>query len=878
MSSRQALIASYYVPQAALDSSSRRLLYFIDFLQKAGWRVTVAAKNLVGSERAIANLQQRGVAVYPLYKRTIAELVSAQRFDVALLAFWHIAEPLMNTIRQLSPATRIVVDSMDLHFVRHARRAFASTPSAAEGEGVDANYADEMARELNVYAAADSVLAVSRKEAALITDFIGDSALARVVGDCEEPDQSQVAFDERRGMIFVGNFEHPPNADAVQFLCSAVVPRIPERILERHPIYIVGRDLGAVPLNGSGAVKAVRMVGWVPNLKPYIETARISVIPLLYGAGTKRKVIQTLMAGTPAVSTTVGLEGLDLEDGEHLLVADDPASFASAIERLLTDRRLWEKLARAGREHVLRQHDPSTSLRDLLAAFADVLKKEPKVRLLRGSRSELPDNNRRNPEKDVYDGVVRRIRRIVRQRIPNEAIVAVVSRGDPDLMQLGGRRAWHFPRGHDGSYAGYHPADSTAAIDHLEQLRQEGADFVVFPSTALWWLGHYREFSRHLFSTFTVDYRDDDTCVIFDLRTARTAAPKSEVSAPGVEPLTSLGAGTVTRNGHDPLISVVIPTRDRANLLAASLASLETQTLDSASYEVVVVDDGSSDTTAAVCRSHQSRMDLKYMRVDRLGIAAAKNAGIFAARGGLVLFFDDDDVADRDLLRQHVRAHELNPDELAAVLGYTDWAQSLAINEVMRFVTDVGHYLFAYPSLVDGRRLDFTHFWGGRASCKRSLLSKYGLFRPEFDFGSEDIELAFRLAKRGFYVTYHSAAVQHMNRVVSYSDFCRRCERQGRSLALFSRMHSDPAVQEYCRVGEALERWPALKPELTVNMERTIQLETALAAGGGTDKELRRRLHEMYWWTFDACKVKGVTEGLEELREPAVASSGTLRG
>ena len=82
------------------------------------------------------------------------------------------------------------------------------------------------------------------------------------------------------------------------------------------------------------------------------------------------------------------------------------------------------------------------------------------------------------------------------------------------------------------------------------------------------------------------------------------------------------------------------------------------------------------------------------------------------------------------------------------MLGYTTWDPSLEVTPLMRFVTDVGHYLFAYDGLEDGQSLDWTYFWGGRSSCKRGLLLRYGLFNPTFTFGSEDIELGWRLARK----------------------------------------------------------------------------------------------------------------------------------
>jgi len=863
---RHALIASYYVPQTGLDSSSRRLLHIIDFLRDDGWHVTVLAKNLAGSERGGYVLRQRGIPVYPYRKQAIEDLVAAQRFDMALLAFWHIAEPLVNTLRRLSPQTRIIVDSMDVHFVRHARKSF----NADSGQSLDAAYGDEMVREVNVYASADAVLTVSLKEASLINDLVGDDGLAHLVPDCEELDQSRIPFHNRRGALFVGNFEHPPNADAVRFLCQSVVPLLDPQVLAEHPIYIVGRDLGQVVREFGSGLNNVHMVGWVPALSPYLEGARISVVPLRYGAGTKRKLIQTLMVGTPAVSTSVGLEGLGLEHDKHVLVADEPALFAASMERLLGDEPLWTDVARSGREHVLGTHNRVVAR----TAFFEVLRlayqRPPKARALTGGRSQLPESSRRYLERDAYEGLVRRIKRVMRQKLPPESNILVVSRGDPALVDFEGSRAWHFPRAADGAYAGFHPANSAVAIEHLEQLRQEGADFIVFPSTSMWWLGHYRELSDLLFSRFGLAYRNEDTGIIFDLREERGAAPadrKSHAPADTVDVVSRNAA--LHSNGRAPRISVVIPTHNRASLLGSSLDSLANQSLDVSEFEVIVVDDGSTDSTLDVCNTHGSRLQLTYKRVEHIGIAAAKNAGTFAATGSVVLFFDDDDIADRHLLAEHLHAHSENPDELVAVLGYTDWAQSLVISEVMDFVTNVGQYLFSYRRLEDGQRLDFTYFWGGRASCKRSLFAKYGVYRPEFEFGSEDIELAYRMSRYGFHVRYRRAAIQHMNRPLTFAEFCQRCERQGQSLALFSRMHPEPMVQRYCLVDEATEKWPSLQPGLSEDVRRVEELQLELRANGANKSALLEELRTLYWRSFDAYKLKGVARGLQRAEDAA---------
>jgi glycosyltransferase involved in cell wall biosynthesis len=108
------------------------------------------------------------------------------------------------------------------------------------------------------------------------------------------------------------------------------------------------------------------------------------------------------------------------------------------------------------------------------------------------------------------------IREVMRRAVPAGDTVLVVSKGDDALLEVEDRKAWHFPRGEDGRYAGYYPADSAAAVAHLEALRGEGAGFLLFPASAFWWLEHYRDFGRHLETCSRVVHRDDH-CLLFAL-------------------------------------------------------------------------------------------------------------------------------------------------------------------------------------------------------------------------------------------------------------------------------------------------------------------------------------------------------------------------
>jgi GT2 family glycosyltransferase len=106
-----------------------------------------------------------------------------------------------------------------------------------------------------------------------------------------------------------------------------------------------------------------------------------------------------------------------------------------------------------------------------------------------------PYAKRRTPDYEVF---VERVRQFVHEAVPPGATVLVMTRGDEELLRFADRRGWHFPQDDQGAYAGWYPADSAACIAELERLRARGADFLVIPETARWWLRHYVEFADHL--------------------------------------------------------------------------------------------------------------------------------------------------------------------------------------------------------------------------------------------------------------------------------------------------------------------------------------------------------------------------------------------
>lgn len=327
-------------------------------------------------------------------------------------------------------------------------------------------------------------------------------------------------------------------------------------------------------------------------------------------------------------------------------------------------------------------------------------------------------------------------------------------------------------------------------------------------------------------------------------------------------------------------LSVVIPTHNRARLLHRALESFACQTADRSVFEVVVVDDGSTDDTEATWRAYEDRLDTRYVPIQWAGLPSAKNAGIAAASGRLIVFADDDDLADPELVAEHIRVHADHPGKEVGALGYGTWDPSLPVTELMHYVTEVGQFLSSYKALRHGDMLDFHHFWGGRVSVKRELLVDGGGFDPESG-GLEDIEFAYRLSALGLRMVFTRRAVSYMLLSFDFDGFCRRCERTGRGLARFRMLHSGPIADQYetmllgaqartlaAVAAGALERQEAvsaaehrlgtLRPEVLalekrLEHRRWVSRSSPLARLSPT----RRRLYRLYDDSFRTSILKG---------------------
>jgi polysaccharide biosynthesis protein PslH len=189
--------------------------------------------------------------------------------------------------------------------------------------------------------------------------------------------QSLPANSASSTILFIGNMQYPPCVDAALYFCQEIFPRI-RRAISAAELWIVGRDPRpeVLKLNGGG----VHVTGRVEDVAPYYRQSAVSVVPLRAGGGTRLKILEAMAFGRPVVSTTIGCEGLDVVDNEHLIIADTPELFAEKTVRLLTDQRLQRRISTKGRQLVETRYDWDIIAGRLMEVYALMLEQPDRLK------------------------------------------------------------------------------------------------------------------------------------------------------------------------------------------------------------------------------------------------------------------------------------------------------------------------------------------------------------------------------------------------------------------------------------------------------------------------------------------------------------------
>ena len=365
------LVIDPLMPMYDRASGSKRLFEMLKLLAAGGNAVTFVARNGQGGERYAAELQALGIEVYAgdaermkecgftvkCWPLDLQKLLHDAQYDTIILSFWYIAEQYLSRIRAWSPKSRVVIDTVDVHFLRERRQAELYQDRKLLEQAVDT-----YRRELNNYRQADALITVTEDDRQTLLKELPQSRIF-IVPNIHEVVSDVPPVDHRNGLLFVGGFGHPPNEDAVLYFHREVWPRVLQRVPDARWTIVGNKPPAAVQ---ALAGPAIEVTGYVPSMEPYLRSHLISVAPLRYGAGMKGKIGEALANGLPVVTTSIGAEGMGMESGAGgTLVADDPETFADHVARLYADQDLWNQLSTHGRQHIQSHFTPQCIARQL---------------------------------------------------------------------------------------------------------------------------------------------------------------------------------------------------------------------------------------------------------------------------------------------------------------------------------------------------------------------------------------------------------------------------------------------------------------------------------------------------------------------------------
>jgi sugar transferase (PEP-CTERM/EpsH1 system associated) len=205
------------------------------------------------------------------------------------------------------------------------------------------------AAELRYLRLADRVLAVSEMDRDAFAHFVDPSKLTVIpTGVNVDYFQPMLVEEIPNSLVFTGSMDWLPNEDAILYFADAILPLIKQQYPEIS-LEVVGRSPSRKLQALAKKVKSIRLTGWVNDIRPFVARGSTCIVPLRIGGGTRLKIFEAMAMAKAIVSTSVGAEGLPVQSGQNILLADTPEDFADAVISLLKDSNERRRVGNGGR-------------------------------------------------------------------------------------------------------------------------------------------------------------------------------------------------------------------------------------------------------------------------------------------------------------------------------------------------------------------------------------------------------------------------------------------------------------------------------------------------------------------------------------------------
>jgi glycosyltransferase involved in cell wall biosynthesis len=308
----------------------------------------------------------------PALQRALDQVLCARRFDVVNLEFPYLGH---FNLRQSPPSEKLPALVVDSHEIAYdlARQFSRAADSLGRRLYAGANWRKLRREELGTYRDADGVYLCSAVDERRLLDEVPNARTAVIpnAADVEyyQPRPTDPAPDGRT-VVYFGLLSTVPNVDGVIHLIQNIWPRIVETNPEARCKIIGGRP---PPSLRALAGPQVELTGFVSDLRPHLAAAAAVVVPLRLGGGTRFKIVEAMAMGKAVVSTTLGAEGIEAVPGRDLLIEDEPAAFAEAVNRLLADTDMATRIGQSARRLAVRQYSWSGAAQALEGFYRRIL-------------------------------------------------------------------------------------------------------------------------------------------------------------------------------------------------------------------------------------------------------------------------------------------------------------------------------------------------------------------------------------------------------------------------------------------------------------------------------------------------------------------------
>jgi len=317
-------------------------------------------------------LQKNGIEVlYAPYLESVSQHLSefGERYDIVMLVRPDCALKHLDLVKQYCPKAKVIFHTIDIHFKRLRREAKLKADPEIE---LQAEKMKEV--ELSVISRCDLTIVVSEDDRRSVIELLPDAKLFKL-GLILKSIETPAAFKDRAGIVFCGGFSHSPNEDAILYFINEIMPLIEKNIPDLR-LYIVGSNITERIKNLQR--DNIVVVGYVQDLSLFLSRMRISIAPLRFGAGVKGKIATAMSNGVPTVATSLAVEGMELTNGENILIDDDHAEIVRAIHKLNYDKNYWIQISQNGLDYARDNWGASANQSELINLLASIgLEVEP---------------------------------------------------------------------------------------------------------------------------------------------------------------------------------------------------------------------------------------------------------------------------------------------------------------------------------------------------------------------------------------------------------------------------------------------------------------------------------------------------------------------